>query len=355
VPDFTLRQLPLPAKWVLTAFLFSVGIGYFSALVQLHLQHSSRDGEPLPTPGDVVEIFAGKKKPEPGAATGTVSKFEKLVNGPLDGPWNGSGSMAAAFFHKDDGTYKRAIKDEPAAKDQLDAERKGEQAAVTAWLKLEPAARKEAYAKDAGPVPPGAITPDYRTEKMDAIKVASIITDRCARCHVKGGDQGDYPLETYEQIEKYLAVPKSVMPDAQGFVPSERQTSIEKLTQSTHAHLLSFSVLFTLTGLVFAFSSYPVWMRCLLSPIVLIAQVCDIACWWLARTEPYGHLFAQAIIGTGGIVGMGLAAQIVLGTLNLYGTKGKAVIVLFLLLGGAGFGVLFNSAIAPALAAEKKS
>jgi hypothetical protein len=113
-------------------------------------------------------------------------------------------------------------------------------------------------------------------------------------------------------------------------------------------------VLFTLTGLVFAFSSYPIWLRCLLSPVVLIAQVCDIACWWLARNDSYGPYFAQAIVGTGSVVGLGLAAQIVLGSLNLYGPRGKFIVIVLLALGGAGFAVLFGTVLGPALAAERK-
>lgn len=353
--DFNLRTLPLPAKWVLTVFLFSVGLGYFSAMVQLHLQHSARDGEPLPTAADVVEVFSGLKKAPPGPTEAPVSKFEKLVNGPVEGaPWNGSGSMAAAFFHKDDGEYRSTLKDDPAAKPKLDAERKGEQAAVTAWLKLPEADRKAAFEKDAVPFAGKEITPGYLTEKKDAVKVKTLLDERCGRCHQKNGPQAAYPLETYEQMTKYLAVPKAVTPDARGYVPSPRQTSVEKLTQSTHAHLLSFSVLFTLTGLVFAFSTYPVWVRCIVSPIVLLAQVADISCWWLARVDGVGPYFAQAIIGTGSVVASGLVLQIVLGALNLYGWKGKLVVVLLMAAGAGGLGVLGVKVLEPALAAEKK-
>ena len=62
--------------------------------------------------------------------------------------------------------------------------------------------------------------------------------------------------------------------------------SIEKLTQSTHAHLLSFAVLYCLTGLIFAFTSYPALIRGIVAPLVLVAQLIDIACWWLARIQP---------------------------------------------------------------------
>ena len=57
---FTLRQLPLPAKLVVSGFLLAVGLGYTAAMVQLHMQ-DSRSGELMPTMKDVVLKFTGKK------------------------------------------------------------------------------------------------------------------------------------------------------------------------------------------------------------------------------------------------------------------------------------------------------
>ena len=68
----TLRGLPLPVRLTLSLFLIAVGLGYFSALMQLHFRDASK-GEPLPTPNDVVEIFSGVEnwplpKPAPAPA-----------------------------------------------------------------------------------------------------------------------------------------------------------------------------------------------------------------------------------------------------------------------------------------------
>jgi mono/diheme cytochrome c family protein len=351
---FALRQLPLPARLVISGFLLSVGVGYFSALVQLHMQHGSRDGQPLPSPADVVEVFAGLKKVDLTAPP-PVSKLERLVTGPLDAAWNGSGSMAAAFYHKDDGEYRRAVKDDPAAKAKIDAERAGEQAAVAAWCRLPDADRRKAYEADAVPHPADApLTEDYRTEDKANAKVKAILTDRCARCHQKGADQEGYPLEAYEQFTKYLQVPTlETLPG--GWVRSDRQVSVEKLTQSTHAHLLSFAVLFSLTGLVFAFTHYPLAVRCVVAPLVLAAQMADVACWWLARVDGVGPLFAQAIVGTGTVVGLGLLTHIGGGLWSLYGRAGRGVLVAFALIAGGGFAVLYSAVLHPALQAEKAS
>src|SRR5204863_271399 len=82
------------------------------------------------------------------------------------------------------------------------------------------------------------------------------------RCHQKDGDDANaaqYPLDTWEQIRKYSK-----------FDPTPGAMSLEKLTQSTHVHLLGFAMLYALTGFVFAFTRYPAWLRALLAPLVLI-------------------------------------------------------------------------------------
>src|SRR5258708_1322461 len=58
----TLRDLPLPAKLVVTVFLISVGLGYFWGLMQMHFKHASR-GNIVPTVGDAVERFSGQRPP----------------------------------------------------------------------------------------------------------------------------------------------------------------------------------------------------------------------------------------------------------------------------------------------------
>jgi hypothetical protein len=119
--------------------------------------------------------------------------------------------------------------------------------------------------------------------------------------------------------------------------------------------LLTFAVLWAATGLIFAFTSYPSSVRCLLAPIVLVAQVADIACWWLARLEPpVGPYFALAIMGTGAVVGLGLWAQIILSIWNMYGPKGKVVVLLMFLLGAGLFGLTYVKVIHPQIQAERE-
>jgi mono/diheme cytochrome c family protein len=367
---FTLRNLPLPAKLVLTVFLLTVGLGYSSAMVQLHFQHTKADGRPMPMVEDVVEVFAGKKKVDPNAPAPPLplSKLEKLISGPLSGaPFNGAGSMAPAFFEKDPstgpGNYRTQIRGpdgrrgdpDPALKTTVDAQREGERKVLQLWINTPDEQRRAAYEQDRF-VPPEGSIPIISREFRDqdrGFKVRSIFNNRCVGCHGPGGAQETLPLETYDQIAKYLEVPPAP-PTGGTWCPSDRQISKEKLAQSTHAHLLSFAMLFSLTGLIFAFTSYPASVRAILGPLVLLAQVADVSCWWLARLDGPGPYFAMCIIGTGGVVGLGLIAQIVLSTFNMYGPRGKLVVGGIFAAGLILGGLAYVTVIKPQLEEERR-
>ncbi len=351
-PHFRLRQLPFPAKLVVTAFLLSVGLGYFSAMVQLHMKHSARDGNPLPGPKDVIEVFAGLKAYDPDAEM-LCACMDRLIAGDIDADDVTKDNMAPAF------KIQSAKWDEARGRnpEQVNLERDGERQAMLAWVRLKDLVLKKASYEDGldglFPLPnelkTTAITKKYVDEKHN-LKIRLLINDRCQRCHKEQvPDLGDY-----DKIAAF-ANPPSQEVIAGKWVRSDKQTSFEKLTQSTHAHLLTFSILFGLTGIVFAFTSFPAWVRCIVAPVVLIAQVADVSCWWLARIPaPYGPNFALAIMGTGAVVGIGLSMHIVLSLWNMYDTRGKAVVMLLLFGGALGFGYLGFKVIKPALDDEER-
>jgi hypothetical protein len=277
-------------------------------------------------------------------------------------PFSGDGSMVPALTTRSTG-WKKAIKEKPEA--QVRQEREGERLALLSWIRA--GARKEAYEADKFTLPAALakqpITEDFVAEdpKGKAVKIKTLIEVRCARCHDGGNTKagraplatfedvsaycesdapanvaataaeprvklrtliqdrcvrchtrtepvmdkaGRAPLETYEQLAAYAA------PESSGGMP------LRGLAQTTHVHLLGFSMLFALTGLVFSFTSYPLWMRAVFGPFTLVAQVIDISCWWLGRLNP---LFAQVILITGGLVALGLLIQILGSLFNLFG------------------------------------
>ena len=350
IPHFRLRQLPFPAKLVVTAFLLSVGLGYFSAMIQLHMKHSARDGNPLPGPNDVIEVFAGLKPVEPGAEEAPAT-IDRLISGDINAKSESKANMAPAFK-----ALSKGWKAERARGDiKVEEEREGERQAMLAWVRVkDAAAKKKAFADDKFTLPAELagkpITPAFLDGNKNLL-IKKMFTERCLNCH----QNNKVPdLDTYDKLAPFVTPPSQEV-IAGKWVRSEKQTSVEKLTQSTHAHLLTFSILFGLTGLLFAFTSYPAWIRCIVAPMVLIAQVADVSCWWLARIPaPYGPMFAMAIMGTGAVVGIGLSMHIVLGLWNMYDTRGKAAIVLLLFGGAAIFGYVGFKVIEPALKAEKE-
>ncbi len=355
----TLRDLPLPVKVVATVFLLAVGAGYGSAMVQLHMQ-DSKSGQPMPTVADVIRKYTGKVKFDPAnPPPAPVSRLEALVTS--DAIEISGKSMAAAFTTDDrakgDLKFANAIKGKsPDQVKQTEAERKGEQVAFALWIQAPDAERKATYAADKFPLPAGK-APAALTSALkdgDALKIKTLIEARCVTCHSKGGDKEDVPLGTYDELAKWMQVDAAA--PVNGYIKVEEPVSITKLTQSTHAHLLSFAVLFSLTGVIFACSSYPTGMRVILGPWVVIAVFADVSLWWLARLcDEMGPYFAMGIIATGGAAGMGLGAQITLSVFNMYGRKGKFVLAVMFGAGAGLAGFLFVNKVKPILDAKQNA
>jgi hypothetical protein len=356
---FVLRDLPLAARLTLAVFLISVGIGYLSALVQLHFQHAS-PGSLLPTPEDAEKIFSNPRGPKP------KSKIELLIEADEKLPFNGQGEMSRAFTTRSEG-WKTKIKEKAqelaggkrrenpdldAAEKALRQERNTERLAMVEWIRS--GASKTEYKQDRYCLPDALaqqpmsedylVIEDGKPVEPRAVKIRSLLQDRCARCHSPGGEDAkaaEFPLHTLETLKPYVAV------------QTASAMSLTKLAQTTHVHLLGFSMLYGLTGLILAFSSYPRVLRVVLCPLPLLAQVADISLWWLARLEdPYGPMLARAIAVTGAVVGGSLFLHLVLGLWALFTWRGRFVLVLLFAAAGYGGYVAKEKVIDPYMARE---
>jgi hypothetical protein len=340
---FSLIDLSLPARLVLATFLITVGIGYWSALVQLRVQHAS-DGQVIPGKKEVERVFAG---------VSGQSHMERLLTAPISEPFNGSGSMAGAFLDPAHSSgwpraareFKKLTPEE--ADEKVRKQRNGERLAILDWLKN--GAQQKPYEDDNYPITKElgdqleingnepSITDKFIGKDAGGkptIMIQSIFQNRCVRCHRDGasGSAGEYPLDSYESISLYTTPEKS------------GGMSLPKLAQSTHVHMLGFAVLWCMTGLIFACTSFPAWMRAIFGPWTLIAQVADIACWWLAGQDAR---FADAIMITGGLVGLGLMVQLVGGCMDLFRKRGRLVMILVLLLVGIGVAGFYFKVVEP--------
>lgn len=334
-----LRDLSLPVRLVLALFLISVGYGYISALVQLHFQEAG-PGKVLPDAEDVTIHYHG----QPG-----MGQLEKLITAPETKRFNAGGTMRTAFFTGSSG-WGRRVKgfakergldiESPEPERRMRAASALEPASIVAWIhdgakestyneftipeKSRKAfdewlAREQPLLKDKQKLPlPLGVSYDEDTKTWSA-GVSTILEERCVRCHKEGAEAGQIQLDTWEHVQDYIKPVND---------PASRGLSYAKLAQSTHVHLLGFSMLYGLTGLFFACTGYPVLLRLIVAPLPLLAQIIDISFWWLARMDaPYGPMFAQCIIVSGAIVGTGLMLQIVLGLFALFGALGRIIIV----------------------------
>ena len=339
---FSLRDLPLATRLVIAAFLVSVGIGYFAALIQLHFQHAS-PGKLLPDAEDTANAYHGR--------TG-MSQLERLLVSDENKPFNGSGSMRQTFTIKSAGwktAIKRRARDKgiavAVAEEQLRSERDGERLAVLDWIRT--GASRRAFEENNHVLSANLVRHPITSEFAEAasegsvrVKVGAIFEERRARCHREdgGAGAGRVPLETWEQVHDYCEV------DLTG-----GGASLKKLAQSSHIHLLGFAMLYGLTGLIVSLTSYPGWLRLLLAPLPLVVQLGDISMWWLARLDPD---FARAIIVSGAIVATGLFLQITLSLFNLFGRTGKVMLVILLLSACLGGYVIKERVIDPYMAKE---
>lgn len=352
---WTISDLPFAARLTLAAFLVSVGLGYFSALVNLHFQEAT-PGNVLPDDKDVVVAYHGKSK---------MSQMERVLTSHHALPFNGSGSMKKVFM-KPMRKFPKKEMERLAAEMKLDAKElknhpileeafyknmDGERVALAAWVRA--GAEREAYENDAfkleGKLKDLKITPAFveiDQKGKRSVLIKKIFEARCTGCHSSGagGPGSQYPLDDYEDIVTYTS-------------PEVKGKSLAKLALTTHVHLLGFSMLYGLTGLILALTPLPGILRLPLAPLALVAQVVDISFWWLARLdEPNGPMFAKGIMVTGAIVGASLGLQILLSLWCLFRLTGRVILfILFAAVIGVGYNTLYPKVIEPYLIKERES
>jgi hypothetical protein len=342
---FVLRDLGLPSRLTIGAFLVSIGFGYCAALVQLHFQHAT-PGKLLPDSEDAANTYYGRMG---------MSQLERLLVVDEAKPFNGSGSMRQTFTTKSagwKGAINRRSKEKQislrAAEEELRSERDGERLAILDWIRA--GADRKAFEDNnflvSAHLARRPVTPDFIADSPDAaprVKIGSIIENRCARCHAEGksGSASQFPLETWQQLHDYCEVETT-----------DAGMSLKKLAQTTHVHLIGFALVYGLTGLTVTFTSYPAWLRGLIGPLPLIAQIVDIGFWWLGRADP---TYARAIVFTGGIVALSLALQIGLSLFNMFGKAGKATLVVLVVATCLGAFLLKERLVEPYLSKERLS
>lgn len=126
--------------------------------------------------------------------------------------------------------------------------------------------------------------------------VVPIFNNDCVTCHNPQANPQLPPLTSFEDIQKVAQ--------------SDTGPSISDLATVSHIHLFGISIIFLLTGAIFALSETPTWLRVSLVVVPYLSIVMDIGSWW--GTKYLDPLFAYIVIGGGAVMGSALAAQILI-------------------------------------------
>jgi hypothetical protein len=125
--------------------------------------------------------------------------------------------------------------------------------------------------------------------------VKPIFEKNCISCHNSGSGLPVPSLTNLQEIQKVTEI--------------DAGPSIAQLARVSHVHLFGISIIFLLTGAIFSLSSTPLWLRVSLVVVPYLAILADIGDWWLTKYDP---VFGAIVVVGGGIMGLALAAQILI-------------------------------------------
>ncbi|BBP03075.1 hypothetical protein TPL01_25130 [Sulfuriferula plumbiphila] len=123
--------------------------------------------------------------------------------------------------------------------------------------------------------------------------VQPIFENTCAVCHSAKPGLPIPPLTTFEQVKALAQV--------------DMGTSLLVLARVSHVHLFGISIIFLLTGTIFAMSEISWKWRLPILVIPYLAIWADIGSWWMTKYEP---VFAYVVVGGGALLGSALGVQI---------------------------------------------
>lgn len=156
--------------------------------------------------------------------------------------------------------------------------------------KIGPAERAEviAWIRD------GAAATEYE-------RVQPLFAKNCMSCHSKDSGYLIPPLTSYEEVVRLAEV--------------DLGQSMRALARVSHVHLFGMSVIFLLTGLIFALSEINERLRLVIVILPFIAIWLDIGSWWFTKYQP---VFAYTVIIGGVLMGLALAAQILISLCEMW-------------------------------------
>jgi hypothetical protein len=126
-------------------------------------------------------------------------------------------------------------------------------------------------------------------------QIEQIFAKNCVNCHMASA-KSIPPLTSFEAVQKVAE--------------ADTGTSTADLAQDSHIHLFAISIIFLLTGAIFAMSATPIWLRVCLVVFPYFTILVDIGSWWATKYVHPAFAYGVLVGGTG--MALALAAQILI-------------------------------------------
>ena len=131
--------------------------------------------------------------------------------------------------------------------------------------------------------------------EADFASVKPLFDKTCVACHSTKSGFPIPPLTSYEEVRKIAAV--------------DNGAGVAQLARVSHVHLFGISIIFLLTGGIFAMSELSVRPRVAILILPYAAIWADIGSWWITKYVP---IFSWVVLVGGAVMGLMLAAQILI-------------------------------------------
>lgn len=136
--------------------------------------------------------------------------------------------------------------------------------------------------------------------------VAPIFERNCVACHSAKSGLPIPPLTSFEEVKALAQV--------------DTGPSLLSLARVSHVHLFGISIIFLLTGAIFAMSELSWKWRLIVIAIPYLAIWADIGSWWITKVEP---MFAYVVVGGGTLMGLALGVQIFFSLWEMWLARGR--------------------------------
>lgn len=140
--------------------------------------------------------------------------------------------------------------------------------------------------------------------EADFDKVKPLFEKNCVACHSAKSGLPVPPFTTFEEVRKVVEI--------------DTGPSFSQLARVSHVHLFGISIVFLLTGGIFAFSEVSGKLRLAILGLPYVAIWADIGSWWITKYQP---VFSYVVLIGGGIMGLMLAAQILISLWEMWFKK----------------------------------